>query len=214
MKSQSHGRRSSRKITKKEKPGPREARNNFLIVAVGASAGGIEAIIELVRNLSPGTGMAFVLIQHLDPKHHSILSELVSKETDMPVVEVTDGVRIEPNHIYVIPPNATLSISDCKLRLGPREEALKHMSIDHFMRSLAEAQGNRAIGVILSGTGTDGTLGMREIQAQGGVTLVQDETTAKYEGMPRSAIAAGCVDHVLPPGKLRGNSRGSPDIPT
>jgi two-component system CheB/CheR fusion protein len=202
MKSKLQARGSRRKTTKIEKSGSREAREDFLIAAIGASAGGIEAFIELVRSLPADTGMAFVLIQHLDPKHHSILTELISKETTMRVVEVKDGMRVGPNHIYVIPPNTTMSISERKLRLGPREEALKHMSIDHFMRSLAEAQGNRAIGVILSGTGTDGTLGMGEIQAQGGVTLVQDETTAKYEGMPRSAIAAGCVDYVLPPREI------------
>lgn len=175
--------------------------NDLLIAAIGASAGGIEAFSELVSNLPSNTGMAFVLVQHLDPKHHSLLAELLSKKTAMTVKEVTDGMTVERDHVYVIPPNATMSISGRTLLLGPREEELRgaHMSIDHFMRSLAEAQGNRAIGVILSGSGTDGTLGMAEIQAQGGVTFAQDETSAKYDRMPRSAIAAGCVDYVLPP---------------
>jgi two-component system, chemotaxis family, CheB/CheR fusion protein len=175
-------------------------KNEFLVAAIGASAGGIEAFTELMRNLPSDTGMAFVLIQHLDPKHHSILTELLSKETTMRVKEVTDGMRLERNHVYVIPPNATMSIADHALQLAPREEHRGvHMSIDHFMRSLADQVGNRAIGVILSGSGTDGTLGMAEIQAQGGVTFAQDEATAKYDGMPRSATAAGCVDYVLPP---------------
>jgi two-component system, chemotaxis family, CheB/CheR fusion protein len=174
--------------------------DGLLIVAIGASAGGVEAATELMSALDPDTGMAFVVVQHLDPKHQSILTELLSKKTAMPVEEVTDGIRVQPNHVYVIPPNASMSISDHTLRLRPREESRGiHMSIDHFMRSLAEVQRNRAIGVILSGSGTDGTLGMAEIQAQGGVTFAQDEATAKYDGMPRSVVAAGCVDYVLAP---------------
>ncbi|MGC1616748.1 MAG: chemotaxis protein CheB [Candidatus Acidiferrum sp.] len=170
------------------------------VVAIGASAGGIEALKDLLSYLPLDTGMAFVLIQHLDPKHHSILTELLSKKTAMCVAEVTDGLPIAPNRVYVIPPNASMSISGQLLHLGPREESRgMHMSVDHFMRSLAEQKGNRAIGVILSGSGSDGTLGMAEIQAHGGVTFAQDEGTAKYDGMPRSAVVAGCVDYVLPP---------------
>jgi two-component system CheB/CheR fusion protein len=140
----------------------------FLTAAIGASAGGVEAFTELIRNLPGDTGMAFVLIQHLDPTHHSILTELLARQTEMPVKEVTDGMRPEPNHVYVIPPNATMSLSNHTLRIGPRGEVRGvHMPIDHFMRALAEEQGNSAIGVILSGSGTDGTLGLAEIQAQG-----------------------------------------------
>jgi len=176
------------------------AMDNFLIVAIGASAGGIEAFAELIRELPADTGMAFVLIQHLDPRHKSMLAELFSRQTTMSVKEVTDGMSVEPNHAYVIPPNASMTVSNRTLRLGPRIDSHgAHMETDRFMRSLAEDQGNRAIGVILSGTGTDGTLGMMEIQAHGGVTFAQDESTASYDGMPRSAIAAGCVDYVLPP---------------
>jgi two-component system CheB/CheR fusion protein len=175
-------------------------RDDFLIVAIGASAGGIEATTVLIRNMPANTGMAFIVIQHLDPKHHSILSELLARETTMEVKEVTDGTEVEPNHVYVIPPDAAMTISDHVLRLTPREESRSgRMSIDHFMRSLAEAQGNCAIGVVLSGTGTDGTLGLAEIQAQGGITVVQDEASARYDGMPRSAIASGAVDFILPP---------------
>src|SRR5215470_8757566 len=200
MNSKSSARKNSRGGAKSKNEAAEKTQNDLLIAAIGASAGGIEAFTELVSNLPADTGMAFVLVQHLDPKHHSILTELVSKKTEMRVTEVTDGMGVEPNHVYVIPPNATMSISNHMLLLGPREESRGlHMSIDHFMRSLAEEQGNRAIGVILSGSGTDGTLGMAEIQAQGGVTFAQDEASAKYDGMPRSAIAAGCVDYVLPP---------------
>lgn len=181
-------------------PPQKESGDGFLIAAIGASAGGIEAFTELVRGLPKDTGMAFVLIQHLDPKHRSMLTELVARETAMRVAEVTDGMRVEPDHVYVIPPNAYMCIADHALRLEPRIDSRGgQMSIDRFMRSLAQDQRNQSVGVILSGTGTDGTLGMAEIQAQGGVTFAQDESTAKYDGMPRSAIAAGCVDYVLPP---------------
>src|SRR5215471_10990054 len=200
MKSKTRPRNARGAVAKTQAQASSTPNHEFLIAAIGASAGGIEAFMELLRNLPADTGMAFVLIQHLDPKHHSLLAELLSKKTAMKVKEVTDGMGVEPDNVYVIPPDATMSISNHTLQLGPREESRGvHMSIDHFMRSLAEAQGNHAIGVILSGSGTDGTLGMAEIQAQGGVTFAQDETSAKYDGMPRSAIAAGCVDYVLPP---------------
>jgi two-component system, chemotaxis family, CheB/CheR fusion protein len=172
----------------------------FLIAAIGASAGGIEASTELIGRLPVNTGMAFVLIHHLDPTHRSMISELLSKKTRMPVCEVQDGMKVEPDHVYVIPPDATMSISDHTFGLQPRVATRGlHMPIDQFMRSLAEAQGNCAVGVILSGTGSDGTLGLAEIQAQGGVTIAQDETSARYDGMPRSAVSAGCVDLILPP---------------
>jgi two-component system CheB/CheR fusion protein len=185
----------------KEDPAvPSYSDEKFLIAAVGASAGGLEAYSDLIRYLSEDTGIAFVVVQHLDPKHHSILTELLGRHTRMSVMEVTDGMRVEPNRIYVIPPNTTMSIADHTLKLVTREEAPgAPMVIDRFMRSLAEAHGDCAVGIILSGSGTDGTLGMAEIQAQGGVTFAQDEHSAKYDGMPRSAIAAGNVDYVLPP---------------
>jgi len=174
-----------------------------MVVAIGASAGGIEAVTELVKYLPADTGMGFVLIQHLDPKHQSILTQLLAKQTSMAVTEVSQGMRLEPDHVYVIPPNATMSIRDHVLQLQAREETPGiPMPIDHFMRSLAEANGNRSIGVVLSGSGTDGTLGMAEIQAQGGVTFAQNDETAKYNSMPRSATAAGCVDYILPPKQI------------
>ncbi len=173
------------------------------MVAVGASAGGVEAFTEFTRNLPFDTGFAYVFIQHLDPTHQSILSELMAKATRMPVSEVTNGMQIAPNHIFVIPPNTTMSISGNTLELVPREDPhAVHMSIDRFMRSLAEAKSNRAIGVVLSGSGSDGTLGLSEIQAQGGVTFAQDEATARYDSMPHSAIAAGCADYILAPKEI------------
>jgi two-component system CheB/CheR fusion protein len=180
--------------------GPSEQNGRLLVVAIGASAGGIEAFTELLAELRPDTGMAFVFIQHLDPKHHSILTELLARETRMTVKEVSDGMRLEPNHVYVIPPNATMTLSEQALQLVPRSDSHgHHMPIDRFMRSLAEEQGKHALGVILSGFGSDGTSGLSEIQAQGGVTFAQDESSARHDGMPRNAIAAGYVDYVLPP---------------
>ena len=179
---------------------PPESRGGFPIVAIGASAGGLEAVTEMARHLPPKTGMAYVLIQHLDPTHHSMLTELIARETRIPVVEVKSGMAIEPDHFYVIPPNATMSVGGRTLQLSPREGSPgQYMPIDSFMRSLAQDQGSNSIGVILSGSGSDGTLGMAEIQAQGGVTFAQDESTAKYDSMPRSAISAGYIDLVLPP---------------
>ena len=179
--------------------------SDVLVGAIGASAGGLEAGIDLVRNLDPDSGMAYVFIQHLDPTHNSIIKDLLARETPMPVAEVTDGTKVAPNHVYVIPPNKLMTIEGHNLRLSPRDASRgAHMPIDHFMRVLAEELGNRAIGVILSGTGSDGALGMAEIQARGGVTFAQDPGTAKFDGMPRNAIAAGCVDYVLPPQEIAG----------
>src|SRR2546430_2521634 len=200
MKSKSSGSNKPRS-SQKDENSQSDRKDNLLIAAIGASAGGIEATTELLSHVPPDTGMAFVLVQHLDPSHHSMLTELLSKKTPMRVVEVTNGMTVEPNQVYVIPPNATMSISNHTLQLGPRTESSRgvHMSIDHFMRALAEEQGNRAIGIILSGSGTDGTAGLAQIQAQGGMTFAQDEASAKYASMPVSAVAAGCVDYVLPP---------------
>jgi two-component system CheB/CheR fusion protein len=197
MKAKSAGRKKKRAARLSAQFAGAAGRSDLLITAIGASAGGIEAFSELMRSLPVDTGMAFVLIQHLDPKHHSMLTELVAKQTTMPVKEATDGMKVQPNHVYVIPPNAIMSISDHTLKLTPRLDSGVQMTIDRFMRSLAESQGNRAIGVILSGYGTDGTLGMAEIQAQGGVTFAQED--AKIDGMPKSVIAGGHADYVLPP---------------
>jgi two-component system CheB/CheR fusion protein len=132
-----------------------------------------------------------------------MLTSLLSKATQMPVAEVKEGMRAEPNHVYIIPPNTTMGILNGDLHLTARREpGSRHMPIDYFLRSLADDQGSGAIGVILSGAATDGTLGLKAIKAEGGITFAQDEKTAKYDGMPRSAIAAGCVDFVLSPEKI------------
>jgi two-component system, chemotaxis family, CheB/CheR fusion protein len=194
-----------KKVAKKKPfiPEAKETDDRLIVVAIGASAGGIEATNELVKNLPADTGLSFVLIQHLDPKHNSMLTDLLSKQTAMGVSEVRDGVEIERNHIYVIPPNASMSVSGKNLRLHPREEFRGvHMPIDFFMRSVAEGYGGRSIGVVLSGSGSDGTQGIAEIQALGGVTFAQDDATAKYNSMPRSAVNSGSVDYVLPPKQI------------
>jgi two-component system CheB/CheR fusion protein len=169
------------------------------IVGVGASTGGLEAFTELVHHLPDDTGMAFVLIQHLDPKHESHLTELLSKSSKMPVSEVKGETRVEANHVYVIPPQHNLGISGGVLFTPPRPNNGSNMPVDAFLRELAADQGIKALGVILSGTATDGTLGLQAIKAAGGITFAQDARTARADGMPKSAIAAGAVDYVLPP---------------
>jgi two-component system CheB/CheR fusion protein len=176
---------------------------HFPIVGVGASAGGFEAFTEMLRALPADSGMAFVFIQHLEPRHKSMLARLLSRETRMPVVEAADGMVLEPDHVYVIPANADMAVSGGILQLtGRRTTEGRHLPVDHFLQSLAEDQGGRAVGVVLSGTASDGTLGLKAIKAEGGITFAQDDQSAKHSGMPRSAVSAGCVDFVLPPEKI------------
>jgi two-component system CheB/CheR fusion protein len=174
---------------------------SFSVVGVGASAGGLDAFTQLLRALPPETGMAFVLVQHLAPSHPSALAELLSRATKMPVAEVLDAWVVEPNRVYVIPPGRGMVIAQGTLQLLPREGHGIHRPIDQFFRSLAEDRRHRAIGVVLSGTASDGTLGLEAIKAEGGITFAQD-ATAQHEGMPDSAIASGCVDFVLPPDEI------------
>ena len=179
--------------------GPDGSGGNFPIVGVGASAGGLEAFTELLSHLPLNIGMAFVLVQHLDPVHESALTQLLSRATALPVQEVTNHMPVEPNHVYVIPPNTDLSIEAGVLKLQPRDMArMPARAIDFFFESLAADQHQRAIGVILSGTASDGTIGLEAIKSEGGITFAQDES-AKYDSMPRSAVASGCVHFVLSP---------------
>jgi two-component system, chemotaxis family, CheB/CheR fusion protein len=177
--------------------------SGFPIVGIGASAGGLEAISQLLSKLPARTGMAFIVIQHLDPHQKSHLVELLSKASFLAVVEITNGMRLEPERVHVIPPNCILTLEGLELQLTPREPGPgAHMPINLFMRSLAEAARDKSIGIILSGTGTDGTLGLSEIKAAGGVTFVQDPNSARHGGMPQSAVAEGVVDYVLAPGEI------------
>ncbi|MGH7951072.1 MAG: chemotaxis protein CheB, partial [Limisphaerales bacterium] len=181
---------------------PAVAKNPFPIVGIGASAGGLEAFTQLLSQLPENTGMAFVLVQHLDPDHPSQLTNLLAKATTMPVREVTDGMAIEPDHVFVIPPNVNMGISQGKLKLTPRDEKrVPHLPVNFLFCSLAKEQQSSAIGVILSGTGSDGAVGLAEIKGAGGITFAQDEKSAKFSGMPLHA-AGGYVDFILPPGKI------------
>jgi two-component system CheB/CheR fusion protein len=201
------------KGTSKRKPAPPEQdtkaepgalskeQSNCTIVAVGASAGGLEAFQELLQNLPGDTGAAFVFIQHLDPKHISMLAEILSKSTKMPLVQVNDVTEIEPDHVYVIPPNVGLRLEGSHFHLTERVAGRPHMPIDEFFWSLADQEGHRAIGVLLSGNAPDGTLGFKAISGVGGITIAQDQT-AKFDAMPRNAASAGWVDLVLPPSRI------------
>ncbi|WP_340123815.1 chemotaxis protein CheB [Methylobacter svalbardensis] len=178
---------------------------NFPVVGLGASAGGLEAFEQFFRLAPPDSGMAFVLVSHLDPSHASILTEILQRVTTMPVVEVRDQMQILPNRVYVIPPNRDMTIIHGTLQLSiPTTPHGQRMPIDVFLRSLAEDQSERSCGIILSGTGTDGTLGLRAILGAGGITIAQEPTTAKFDGMPASAIQAGYVTHILPVEKMPG----------
>ena len=179
---------------------PPDAAGGFPIVAIGASAGGLEAIEQVLGNIPSDTGMAFVVIQHLDPTHKSILTDLIKRVTPLRVSEVKDGMRVEPNCAYVIPPNRDLAILHGSLQLiEPATPRGLRLPIDYFLRSLALDQRDRAICIILSGTGTDGTLGLKAIKEEGGMVMVQEPKSAKYDGMPRSAIDTELADFVLPP---------------
>jgi two-component system CheB/CheR fusion protein len=197
-----------------QRPGPSEGHTtaeghenpSFPIIGVGASAGGLEAFTELLQQLPGDAGLSFLYVQHLEPHHKSHLAEILSRVTRMPVHEAQDGTAVQVNNVYILPPNMSMALTDGTLRLAPRPEGrAPHMPIDYLFRSLAGVQKSRAIGVILSGGGTDGTLGFQAIKAEGGATFAQDERTAKHDGMPRSAILDGCVDHVLPPPEIARN---------
>jgi two-component system, chemotaxis family, CheB/CheR fusion protein len=175
-------------------------RSQFPVVGIGASAGGLEAFRQLLSHLPADTGMAFVLVQHLDPNQKSLLSEILSRETSMPVVEVQDGMVVEPNCVYVIPPNTKMAIAQGLLKLTTREKMRGvTMPIDAFFLSLAEDRGSRAIAVVLSGGDSDGARGLETVKGAGGITFAQCEASAKVSSMPNTAIATGQVDFVLTP---------------
>ncbi len=169
----------------------------FHVVGMGGSAGGLEAFGQFFSHLPPDTGLAFVLVPHLEPTHKGMMPELLGRHTKMQVVEVEDGMQVQPNHVYVIPPNADLAILHGKLQvLEPAAPRGLRMPIDFFFRQLAANQREKAIGIILSGMGSDGTLGLKAIKENFGMAMVQDPASAKYDGMPRSAINTGLVDYV------------------
>ena len=182
-----------------------EGEPGFPIVGIGASAGGLAAFEAFFASMPADTesGMAFVLVQHLDPGHKSMLTELVRRYTKMQVFEVTDGVAVEPNCTYIIPPNKDMALMRGHLHLmEPASPRGLRLPIDFFFRSLAQDRGEKAICIVLSGTGTDGTLGLRAVKEGGGMAMAQAPSTAGYNGMPNSAIATGLADYILPPGEM------------
>jgi two-component system CheB/CheR fusion protein len=174
----------------------------FPVVGIGASAGGLEALTELLQNIPAEPGMAFLVVLHLQAHVKSHMAEVLARLTPMHVVEAAEGMPLEPNRIHLIPPNKSMTLTDGKLSLQPRPPHGLHMPIDYLFRSMAEVQRSRSIGVLLSGEGTDGTLGFHSIKAAGGVTFAQDEKSAKHDAMPRSAVNDGSVDYVLSPAQI------------
>nr|HMT27893.1 CheR family methyltransferase [Bacteroidia bacterium] len=187
------------KATPKKLPVKRKVReNSFPVVAIGASAGGLEAMIELLKYLPANTGMAFIYVQHLSPDHKSLLTEILSKKTKMVVQEIDDMDKIKPDNVFVIPYNKGIEVTDGHIKLIPRSDSSAAISIDILFSSLAAVQKERVIGIILSGSASDGTIGMKAIKQEGGLTFAQDDT-ARFTSMPHSASAAGVVDFILSP---------------
>jgi len=191
----------------------------FPVVGIGASAGGLEAISELMSEVPAVSGMAFLVVQHLDASRHSLLPEILAKRVAMPVQEAVEGMTIQVDHLYTIPANKRMFVVDRQIRLQPRDESLgPPMPIDDLLDSLARDQGPDAIGVILSGSGSDGALGLKSVQTEGGITFAQD-ASALFNGMPHAAIGLGCVDRVLAPREIAKevtrigrNPRGKPGL--
>lgn len=181
---------------------PKKA-GEFYIVGMGASAGGLEAFERFFKKMPPETGMAFILVPHLDPTHISLMPELIQKCSKMKVFQIEDGIEVQPNAVYIVPPNNDLAIINATLQLlQPLKSSGLRLPIDYFFRSLAQDQAQKAICIILSGMGTDGTLGLRAIKGELGMVVAQDPDTAKYDSMPRSAIATELVDYILSPEKM------------
>ncbi|MDO8695624.1 MAG: chemotaxis protein CheB, partial [Pseudomonas sp.] len=179
--------------------------NSFPVVGIGASAGGLAAFEAFFSGMPTDTdpGMAFVLVQHLAPDHKSLLAELIQRYTRMQVFEVEDGMPVQVNCTYIIPPNRDMALlNGCLQLLEPAEPRGQRLPIDFLFRSLAQEQRERAIGIVLSGTGSDGTLGVRAIKGEGGMVMTQNPESTEFDGMPRSAIATGLVDYQLPPSEM------------
>ncbi|MGH9627704.1 MAG: chemotaxis protein CheB, partial [Bryobacteraceae bacterium] len=172
--------------------------DEFLVAALGASAGGLEPLETFLQHMPAEAGIAFVIIQHLAPDHETALPQLLARQTEMPVEQARDNMKVAPNRVYVIPPNATLTIKDGVLRVTtPVAARGSRTPIDSFFSSLAEDRGENAVCIMLSGTGSDGTVGLRAIKEHGGLAMAQTLDSAKYDTILRSAIATGLVDHVL-----------------
>lgn len=183
-------------------PESEKKENSFTVVAIGASAGGLEAVTQLLQSLDPDTGMAFIYVQHLSPDHESLLVPILSKKTEMKVQDIDNMEKILPNNVYVIPYNKEIEVLDGHIQLIPRpQNKSSNLSIDVLFSSLAETHKENVIGIILSGSASDGTRGLSEIKEAGGITFAQDDS-AKFTSMPHSAIAVGLVDFVLSPKEI------------
>ena len=192
--------------TPPQKPSPKAESVGFPIVAIGASAGGLKAFEQFFANMPPESGVGFVLVPHLDPSHASMLPDLLRKYTKMAVLQAEDGMKVQRDRVHVLPPNTEMVIMHGSLLLKkPKEPRGLRLPIDTFFRSLAEDQRDKAIGIILSGNGKDGTLGLKAIKAELGMAMVQDPSSAEYDSMPSSAIETGMVDYILTPKRCRHN---------
>ncbi len=195
------------KTTLKNKPEKKftKSANKFPVVGIGASAGGLAAFKNLVGSIPKDSGMAYVLVQHLDPNHESLLPELLQKVSKIPVLEIANDIKVEPDHIYIIPSNKMLLANDGLLELSPRpapEKNKRNLPIDLFFSSLAIVHQSYSLGVVLSGTGYDGTAGLKAIKDEGGITFAQDQLSSEWGDMPKNAIDAGVVDFILPPEEI------------
>ena len=190
--------------TKKAKKQPLNAKQSFPIVGIGASAGGLDAFKKLIKSIPENSGMAYVFVQHLLPTHESVLVEILERETTIPVHEITDSIPVAPDHIYIIPFNKILTAVDGVLKLHDRDKHVLQMPIDIFFTSLAGVHGNNANGVVLSGTASDGTAGLKAIKENGGITVAQEPSSAAFPAMPENAINAGVVDFILAPEEIPG----------
>ncbi|MCF8044729.1 MAG: PAS domain S-box protein [Desulfarculaceae bacterium] len=179
------------------------ARPGFPVVGIGASAGGLEALQAFFKHLPENLGAAYVIIQHLSPDYKSLMDELLARTTDLPIHIASDSMQVKPDEIYLIPPRHNMTIYRDKLFLTPqRDDRMLNLPIDIFLRSLAKDKEKDAVGIILSGTGTDGTLGIRAVKEFGGMVMAQDSDSAKFDGMPQSAVSTGIVDYILAPEKM------------
>ena len=194
-------------MTKKIKDKPKQnidtKSSNILYLGIGASAGGLDALKKFLSNIPNQSGMAFIIVQHMDPTHKSGLANILKRSTSLKVLQVEDGVQILPNHVYIIPPNKDMGIIEGKLQLmEPIEPHGLRMPINYFFTSLAQDQRDKSVGIILSGFGSDGSIGLKDIKTHGGICIAQDPSTAISDGMPISAINTGLIDMVLAPEEI------------
>src|SRR6185295_11684747 len=176
--------------------------STFRAVGIGASAGGLEAVTQLLSAMPAGSGLACIVVQHLDPHHESLLPELLAKAAAVPVTPALGGEVVRPDHVYVLPPNATLTVADGRFQLTKRLAHERHLPVDALFRSLALEYADDAIGVVLSGGDSDGSLGIQAIKHEGGIVFAQTPDSARFPNMPQHAIDTGCVDRVLSPAEI------------